>query len=187
MTSVSGAKCEIIIPSRCFPFDYRERNIAEFFVCHSRPERCLPTCKGKTLFSRDPSCAHNAERRFCSLEKIGRLQVRCSHTHQIKDRYPERAGLRGLPAHGITLGASAALPQLRACRLLRPVAQAGALSMTSKAICQARRRITVQSRASSEIESIGKPWSLCMAKAPVMMPSLLHGPRVDRETTAGPR
>src|ERR1700733_12225792 len=92
MTSVSGAKCEIIIPSRCFPFDYRERNIAEFFVCHSRPERCLPTCKGKTLFSRDPSCAHNAERRFCSLEKIGRLQVRCSHTHQIKIVTPSALG-----------------------------------------------------------------------------------------------
>lgn len=187
MTSVSGAKCEIIIPSRCFPFDYRERNIAEFFVCHSRPERCLPTYKGKAL-PPARSILRSQRRKALLLTRKYREIASALFTHSSdQDRYPERAGLRGLPAHGITLGAFAALPQLRACRLLRPVAQAGALSMTSKAICQARRRITVQSRASSEIESIGKPWSLCMAKAPVMMPSLLHGPRVDRETTAGPR
>jgi hypothetical protein len=175
MTSVSGAKCEIIIPSRCFPFDYRERNIAEFFVCHSRPERCLPTCKGKTLFSRDPSCAHNAERRFCSLEKIGRLQVRCSHTHQIKIVTPSALGCEdclrmGSPWVHLRLcrscghvgccdqspnrhapGGTLKRPVIRLLRATTlPRAGAGATSTTSKSIWQTRRRTTVQFRASSE-------------------------------------
>src|ERR1700722_12452330 len=69
-----------------------------------------------------PSCIHTIERRFCSLQNWETASALFTHSSD-QDRYPERAGLRGMPAHGIILGASTTLPQLRTCRLLRRLAQ----------------------------------------------------------------
>src|ERR1700684_3044490 len=69
-----------------------------------------------------PSCIHTIERRFCSLENWETASALFTYLSD-QDRDPERAGLRGVPAHGIILGASTTLPQLRACRLLRRLAQ----------------------------------------------------------------
>ena len=47
----------------------------------------------------------------------------CKHADGIRGRDAERARLRGMPEDGIALGASAAVPDLRPCRLLRRLAE----------------------------------------------------------------
>ena len=47
----------------------------------------------------------------------------CTHLRHDPDGDAERARLRGMPEDRLALGASAALPHLRPCRLLRPLAQ----------------------------------------------------------------
>jgi hypothetical protein len=112
--------------------------------------RGLARCRDKTLSSRDPSYIHNARNTAFLLTRKHWETASALFAHSTdQDRYPERTGLRGVPAHGITLGASTTLPRLRPRRLRR---DSSAISTTSKSISQARHRTTVQSCVSSEIE-----------------------------------
>jgi hypothetical protein len=171
------SKCEILIPSRCFPVDRRERTLTKFFVCRSRAERCLPTCKGKTL-SLAQSILHSQRRKpllltrknlgdcNCAVRTLNRSRSlpRARWVARIACAWDHPGCICGFAAVAVMSAAATSRPiVMPGGTLKRPVIRlsrattllrdgAGAISMTSKSIWQARRRTTVQSRVSFEIE-----------------------------------